>query len=519
MRPFFRSLQTALLAALPITAPAAAQQQGQADYLQVVSGTVVSEVGRSLARVGDANDDGIREFVAANQLGEVFGFDGRTGNQLWRVTTLTPTPSLFEADDFDGDGRQDWGVVDRFGQQPFLSLHLGYYGWAYLMIPLPVAHTVVHVERADDRNGDGVDELLVVLTEWSTQQTYVRWISPVDGSTVLTFQYTIPQNGSSQSAAMLADVDGDGVRDFLLGDLNADFGGVQQAGSATARSGADGSFLSAVYGSAYLDRIGSSVAAAGDLDGDGVGDALAHSWQRDYIIAFSPKRGVELYRVPSTGAYFRAWPANRCGDRDGDGLEDWFEGPVLRSGFDGRPLHDVSDPAVGFAICNGEEVVPTHDFDGDGQPEMMITGAPGAFAASQVYVVSYRAGLSADARVLHALAPTPLTFTMEFPPEVGGHRYRLLASAAPIGSTQLFGLEVPLASDPLLNLMLSGPSAWLPEGTGVVDASTLRAEARMDLVPGLLARAVGMTVRFAVVTAAGGAATWTSVSIPVTILP
>ena len=70
------------------------------------------------------------------------------------------------------------------------------------------------------------------------------------------------------AVAGAGDVDGDGLADLVAGAPLEDAGGTW-SGGARVWSGADGSLLHQLAGKAAGDRLGSAVAAAGDLDGDG----------------------------------------------------------------------------------------------------------------------------------------------------------------------------------------------------------------------------------------------------------
>lgn len=75
------------------------------------------------------------------------------------------------------------------------------------------------------------------------------------------------------------DLDGDGVPDFAIGSPGADFGG-SNAGRVTAFSGSDGSELFHFDGTAG-HRVGESLDAAGDVDGDGHADIIVAAFFDD----------------------------------------------------------------------------------------------------------------------------------------------------------------------------------------------------------------------------------------------
>ncbi|MFQ5694327.1 MAG: integrin alpha, partial [Nitrospinota bacterium] len=85
-------------------------------------------------------------------------------------------------------------------------------------------------------------------------------------------QEAIDELGSSVAAA--GDVDGDGFADVIVGAPLANPGLHADAGSAFVFSGASGKRLLRLDGLLSGDALGSSVAGAGDVDGDGFADLI-----------------------------------------------------------------------------------------------------------------------------------------------------------------------------------------------------------------------------------------------------
>ena len=80
--------------------------------------------------------------------------------------------------------------------------------------------------------------------------------------------------GYRSSVASAVDVNGDGKADFIIGAPSADPSGNSNAGSAYVYSGADGTLLYQKDGAAASDLFGTSVASAGDVNGDGKADFI-----------------------------------------------------------------------------------------------------------------------------------------------------------------------------------------------------------------------------------------------------
>jgi hypothetical protein len=161
------------------------------------------------------------------------------------------------------------------------------------------------------------------------------------------------------SVAAAGDVDGDGVGDLLIGAIDTNPGGLQYAGSAFVYSGATGGLLHRFDGAAAYDGFGFSVAGPGDLDGDGFADLL----------------------IGANGAA----PGGRL-----------LAGSVYAySGADGSLLHRFDGPVAGDRL--GGSVAGTGDLDGDALPDLIL-GANGAdpggrIAAGSAFVVSGATGL------------------------------------------------------------------------------------------------------------------------------
>lgn len=256
---------------------------------------------------------------------------------------------------------------------------------------------------AGDVDGDGIPDLIIgaPLTQIGSGFVYrpgAAYVASGRSGQVLHHffgQATVDWFGVSVAGP--GDVDADGVPDILAGAPFADPGQRDAAGSAYLFSGRDGSLLFQFDGAAPGDELGSAVAGAGDVNGDGFPDLLVGSpgaepngkWNAGSAFVFSGRDGALLWRFDGGLDDSLGHSVAGAGDVDGDGFDDVligapeadpigfaFAGAVyLHSGATGALLRRFDgqnhDDDFGWSLAAGR------DFDGDGTPDVVI-GAPSA---------------------------------------------------------------------------------------------------------------------------------------------
>lgn len=245
-----------------------------------------------------------------------------------------------------------------------------------------------------DIDRDGVRELLVQSEDIGEHRVRARVISGSDGREL--YQLTCPKNPGAprhwicmvgSEACTLSDLDGDGVVDFALSDPSAGpLDGQAPPYTVLIVSAKSGVVLHAITENS-IPGYGASLAAIGDLDGDGFDDFLVRSASSSpsVVDALSGKTGQRLYRV-EVGAQNLASAYGRlavCGDANGDGVRDFLAVDALRSadaservvqlrsGADGSLLSDDRGVTEPWLASTRDEQLAVGDLDRDGASEVL----------------------------------------------------------------------------------------------------------------------------------------------------
>jgi hypothetical protein len=383
-----RSRSAAVLAFLLIGAAAVppavrgqvrqARAEAQVEYLAEAAD---DNLGWSVAAAGDVDGDGIDDVIIGAVYNDSGGKDAgrayiyRGGPPLstgpFVILTGTSANEQFAhavagAGDVNGDGHDDVIVGARLDDR-----HGSASGSAFLYFGGPGMDGVPDVTLAGeaandwfgnavagagDVNGDGYDDVIVGAPYndrggSAAGAAYLFYGGPaMDAAPDVVFVGQMHDDQFGWSVAGAGDMDADGWDDVLVGARMHCTDAALCPGSAYARGRAyvyrGGTVMSAnpalvLDGDAANDWFGHTVAAAGDLNGDGRADIAVGSIYADPVV-----NGAVLSAAGSVSIYFGGTPL--------DGVRD-----ALLAG-------DQVNGQFGWAIA------PAGDVDGEGRPDLWI---------------------------------------------------------------------------------------------------------------------------------------------------
>ncbi|MCI0589924.1 MAG: FG-GAP-like repeat-containing protein, partial [Planctomycetes bacterium] len=233
--------------------------------------------------------------------------------------------------------------------------------------------------------GDGVPDLLVgapgASTATLTFAGQARVFSGATGALLATLTGVGPSDFFGTSVAGAGDVNGDGTPDLVVGAIEDPFGPLAGPGYASVFSGGTGVLLGTVAGTALNAFFGSRVAGAGDADGDGADDILVGASFALQATLFSGATGVPI--VTLAGAFGTS--VSGVGDLNGDGLAEFISGhPAAGPGAAGQATVFAAPSGTPLFVLNGaafgegfgRSVARLGDVNGDGVDDFAV-GAHG----------------------------------------------------------------------------------------------------------------------------------------------
>ncbi len=387
--------------------------------------------GSSVASAGDVNGDGFADVVigargVAGQKndGAAYVFLGRPKGLAAKPTALLGPAT---ADSEFGGSVASAGDVNGDGYADVLVGALGA-GAAYLYLgsangigatPTPLAGGGsggmfgISVASAGDVNGDGYGDVLAGGSRIGSTGAAYLYLGSANGLSTSPLVIASPVSGSNAvnagfgyAVASAGDVNGDGLADVVIGAIGAN----SPSGAAYvylgSASGALGPPVTLDGGSDETFLFGESVAAAGDLNGDGFGDVVVATGGNDVVGgAYVFLGGAGGIRTPAAGYMEVGGSLDTtvagAGDVNGDGFADivagapWAAGGVggvailFGGGANGLstlpPLYFTSPGAVdgqfGTSVASARPIPPAHNRAARATRATWATSAAGAHMA------------------------------------------------------------------------------------------------------------------------------------------
>ena len=489
-----------------------------------------NRLGISVGSAGDVNGDGIDDFIlGAHRVssGSIF-----TAGAAYIVYGKTSSfPAFFDLGTLDGtNGFKIEGALSED--------NLG-----------------ISVGKAGDVNGDGIADLLVSAPlSNGLGATYVVFgktgsvaatlnVATLDGTNGFKIQGSSTLDQASHVSSTAGDINGDGVDDIVVGISSA-------YGSIDSRSGAayviyghksapftsivdisalDGTDGFKIKGENTNDQFGTSVATAGDINGDGFDDLLIgapsalhidNTYGAAYVLfgksaAFSStvkastldgKTGFKIYALNRDDQL--GYSVSTAGDMNGDGLSDILLGSPEGSSDGSTPgsayvifgkrkgytaTFDLTklNGTNGFTLKGeniadgaGASVASAGDFNGDGFDDILV-GAPNSRTNGNGSGTSY----------LVFGRPSGFSSTLQLSKINGTTGFKFLGAIGGGGSSgSSLSSAGDVNDDGFTDLLIGAPFASLTEGSGPGATYVLFGSGTSHDVP--LSKAGGKTVTF-----------------------
>jgi len=398
-------------------------------YAQVVSGangqtlhtfpgSVPGDLfGSAVAGAGDVDGDGHGDLLVgapkagAGGAGQAYLYDGRTGALVYSLAGVS-----------SGD----------------------HFGWT--------------VTGLGDVDGDLVPDFAVGAIDDDNQAASsgtVRVVSGATGSELYTLEGTRTNELFGSALAGMPDIDGDGHGELVVGAPFANTLSTTAAGDASVFSGADGTLLFTFTGFNARDAFGHAVAHAGDVDGDGFADVAVGApqpiaGQRGFARVFSGLDGSVLldWGGDSQGDLFGSSVAS-AGDTNGDGRSEVAVGAPGDDDFGSASgavrVFDGSSALTIFTRYGtqagaelGTSLASAGDLNGDAMLELWCS-SPGTGAGSAQGLSSVALGLTGVDHLLSMGGPGSVQLDVDFGPSHAGRTFLVLGSISGISQGTLFG--------------------------------------------------------------------------------
>jgi len=521
-----------------------------------------SEFGEAVAAIDDLNGDGVSDIVVGapgtSGGGCIFVYSGSDFSEIMALKRSSGTVRLGETvasiGDLDGDGLSEIAATDGGARAVWIFSGTGAYLRRINNNEIVSSNSRFwpgsSLHGPGDLNGDQVPDI-VLGTRYaaSSSKDSIGKVYLISGATFTTYrtwkgaEEVYGYFGSSVSS--IADMTGDGVREIVIGAAGeARSGNTLGNGRVYLRSGSDGATLQSWEGSTAI-QLGRAVSNAGDVDGDGFEDVLAGApgydgsgkFESGAVFVYSSHGGTEIRRYEG-GSLDEGMGTfvSSAGDFDGDGsIDHLLASPRFRW------VNPAPDPRGRFQVFSGatskrlyRSVAETADSRGagvaalpgsPGQMSRVIGGGPTSIhpvtgeSLGSIHIVGFSPYIEATAIEGSVAAGVEIDYSINFPDSMAGAEYRVLISTSGTAGFN-YGVDIPLTYDNLVQETYNGihPLAH-GQFVGVLDRQG-RATARIRSTPGVRGYLIGRSYHLAAIAyTPGGLPEYSSVAVPLTILP
>jgi len=427
-------------------------QWGRVFVISGATGAVIRKIvppeetllfGYAMALLGDVNGDGKPDLaigapILQKFVGSVYAISGADGSQIWKASE-------------SGAGGSPKQPIATFGAT-LAALH--------------------------DVNGDGKTDLVVGAPfhdDGSNKFSGAAYVlSGFDG--VVIRSHTAPQllvkNNFGVSATNLADQNGDGRDDYMIGD--------SQAALVHLYSGADGSALGDISSPSSSAGFGFAVATVSDYDHDGKNDFWIGAPDSDRVYLMN-KSGTKLLEIDSTAPGSMSFGGALAATKDlgGDGGLDVIVGARAEaaSGSMGAgaayviTVHENRPPVANAGVDQTIECDRNGTVTLDGSASSDPDGDPITFAWKQVSGVTVNLNVTGANVTFTAAPPGVYEFQLTVTDDKGA------------SSTDNVVVTVRDTTLPVLMLTLSPDTLWPPNHKLMDIAATITVSDTCDASP------------------------------------